>query len=150
LNKTLLIFFFFLSIFSSCKKEIAQLYIEYDGKDYYKIMTDDKKILFSFDYNKQYASFPVRIIVPNFDLHNPMMIFVEFDDNLNISSYQVSDGTSFEDLASVSPEPEISVTHRLRIKRDEKLYDEIIYSIKNDGTIEIIDKSKKDSEIPWW
>jgi len=150
LNKTLLTFLTFILVFSSCKKEAAQLYIEYDGKDYYKIMTDDKRILFSFDYSKQYASFPVRIVVPNFDLYNPMMIFVEFDDNLNVSSYKISDGKIFEDLASVSTNLEIYVTHRLRIKDDENTYDEIIYSIKKDGTIEVIRKQKIDNETPWW
>jgi len=150
LNKTLFVCFLFTAILFSCKKEVAQLYIEQDGKDYYKIMTDDKRILFSFDYNKQYASFPVRIVVPNFDLYNPMMIFIEFDDNLNVINYQVSDGVFFEDSASVSPEPEIYVTHRLRIKGNENTYNEIIYSVKNDGTFEVIENRKLDSEIPWW
>jgi hypothetical protein len=123
-------------ILFSCKKEVPELHIEYNDGSYYDIKTNDGRILFSFIYNEHYASFPVRIIVPNFDLDYPIMIYFEFDEELNIRNYKVSDGKFYEDLVSVLLEQEIYVTHRLRVKNNQ-----IIYSIKNDGNIDITDKS---------
>jgi len=140
LNKIFMVYLLFILVFSSCKKEVSELHIKYvDDGGYYEIITNDGRVLSTFRYSEQYASFPYRMIIPNFDLKYPMMIYYEFDDDLNISNYKISDGKFFEDLVSVFQEQEIYVTHRLRIKNDQ-----IIYSIKNDGTIDVIDRSEID------
>ena len=137
MNKFFYIFLIVTLPLFSCKKEIHELKIKHTEGSNYNIITDDGRILFSFIYSEQYASFPLRIIVPNFNLDYPIMIYYEFDDELNISNYKISDGKFYEDLVSVFREQEINVSHRLRIKNDQ-----IIYSIKNDGNIDVIEKSE--------
>ena len=142
LNKNFKICFIIILSLLSCKTTTSKLYIECNGelKYGYEVMSVDGKILISFIYDENYASFPIRIIIPNYNLNNPMMIYIEFDENLNITSYKISDGILFEDLVLVLPDKDIYVTHRMRIKNDQ-----VIYSIKNDRSIEIIEISKIDS-----
>jgi hypothetical protein len=121
----------------SCRKEATQIRLERNNENNYNITTDDGSILISFLYNKKNAEFPTRIIIPNHNLVHPMMVFIEFNDKLNISNYKISDGIFFEDWGSVFQENDIYVMHRMRIKNSQ-----VVYMVKSDGTIEIIDYSE--------
>jgi hypothetical protein len=110
------------------------LQIERDGENY-NIKTHDEEILFSFVYDNKFASFPIRIMVPNYNLDNPIMINIEYDDNLNISSYKISDGIFYEDLVDIYKEDNVCAIHRMRMKNKQ-----IIYIVKDDGNIDIIEK----------
>ena len=131
LNKIILITIIFISLFS-CKKENEGLIIKQVGVYSYDVLSENNDILFSFMYDKNHSKIPARIIIPNEDINNSILIFFEIDINGNINRYQVSDGKYFEDLVVIFPEEDILVEHVTQINKNN-----IFYTIDKDGKIEI-------------
>jgi hypothetical protein len=125
--------FFTFWLFVSCNKDNQKLQLIYDGKNSYTVQTNDDRVILSFRYNENFSHLPSRLIVYNEKIQDPMMIYIDFDDDENILGYKISDGKLFSDEASVLPEDNILVIHKENFSKKQ-----IIYEISEDGKITIL------------